>query len=64
MKGYYVIGFRNTDPIEFTGKNARARAILKANEIHKQGCEEVIIQHFDDNNPDGYMAGEECIIVS
>ena len=60
MKGYYVIP-KNGDPIEFTGQRARKRAITKAKQLYLQGDSEVFIQHFDDDNPDGYFAGEEMI---
>lgn len=61
MKGYYVIGFPQDEPIEFTGKNAKERALKKANEIHSQGCEQVIVERFDDSGDDGYL-GEQIII--
>lgn len=62
MKGYYVIP-RYDDPIEFTGKNSRKRAIAKMLELHEQGDNDVFVQRFDDDNTDGFFAGEETIYI-
>lgn len=63
MKGYYVIGYGDDEPIEFVGKGAKNRAIKKAKELYKNGCEDVFIQRFDDDNPDGYFADEPTIFI-
>ena len=62
MKGYYVIP-RTDDPIEFTGKNSRKRAIAKMLELNEPGDKDVFVQSFDDDNPDGFFAGEEVITL-
>lgn len=61
MKGYYIIT-TNEEPIEVVGRNARKRAIELALEIfHEHQDHGIIVQQFDDNNPDGYMAGLEFL---
>ena len=62
-KGYYVFGFSVDEPIEFTGRGCRQRALKKAREIYEMGCDNVIVQHFDDDNPDGCLANEECFFI-
>lgn len=62
MKGYYVIW--NEDTEEFSGRGAKARAIKRGKEIYNQGLDkEVFIQHFNDDNDDGFFAGEETIFI-
>ena len=59
MKGWYVIWTEDTE--EFRTKR---EALKRAKEIYKKGLDtEVFIQHFNDNNPDGYFAGEETIFI-
>ena len=62
MKGYYVIW--NEDTEEFSGRGAKASAIKRAKEIYNTGLDkEVFIQRFDDDNCDGYFAGEATIFI-
>lgn len=62
MKGYYVIW--NEDTEEFIGRGAKAKAIKRGKEIYNQELDkEVFIQHFDDDNNNGYFASEECIFI-
>ena len=59
MRGWYVIWTEDTE--EFRTKR---EALKRAKEIYKQGLDdEVFIQHFDDNNEDGYFAGEQSIFI-
>lgn len=64
MKGYYVIGDGGDEPIEFVGKNAKYRALKKAEEIAKKGVKDVTVKQFNDDDPDGYFANSETIIVN
>lgn len=59
MKGYYVIWSEDTE--EFKTKK---EALKRAKEIYNAGLDdEVFIQAFNDNNSDGYFAGEETIFI-
>ena len=62
MKGYYVIP-TESDLIEITGKGAKAKAIKVGKKFYNNGDKEVFISHFDDDNPDGFAAGEETIFI-
>ena len=62
-KGYYVISNPDDEPIEFTGRGCRQRALKKARQLYEDGCDFVMVQHFDDDNPYGYFANEECIFI-
>lgn len=62
MKGYYVIWKEDTE--EFSGRGAKAAAIKRGKEIYSQGLDkEVFIQRFDDDNYNGYFAGEETTFI-
>lgn len=59
MIGWYVIWTEDTEDFR-----TKREALKRAKEIYKQGLDyEVFIQHFNDNNPDGYFAGEETIFI-
>lgn len=59
MKGWYVIW--NEDTEDFSTKR---EALKRAKEIYNKGLDnEVFIQHYDDENPDGYSAGEQTIFI-
>ena len=59
MKGWYVIWTADTE--EYSTKK---EALKRAKEIYKQGLDnEVFIQHFNDNNADGYLANEPAIFI-
>ena len=59
MKGWYVIWTADTE--EYSTKK---EALKRAKEIYKQGLDnEVFIQHFNDNNADGYLANEPTIFI-
>ena len=59
MSGWYVVW--NEDTEEFKTKR---EALKRAKEIYNSGLDdEVFIQHFDDSNPDGYLAGEETVFI-
>lgn len=59
MKGWYVIW--NEDTEEFRTKR---EALKRAKQIYNEGLDkEVFIQRFDDDNPNGYFAGEETIFI-
>ena len=62
MKGYYVIP-SDSDPIEYTGRNAKRRALKMGIIIYRMGDEEVFIQAFDDDDPDGCFASGETIFI-
>ena len=58
-RGWYVIWTEDTE--EFRTKKD---ALKRAKQIYKQGLDsDVFIQHFDDNNEDGYFAGEDYIFI-
>ncbi len=63
MTGYYVIPSSNNEPLEFTGRGSKARALKVAKKLFSNGDSKVLVQRFDDNNPDGYMAMEEIIYI-
>ena len=59
MTGWYVIWCEDTEEFKL-----KRDALKRAKEIYKNGLDdEVFIQHFNDNNPDGYLAGEEAIFI-
>lgn len=59
MTGWYVIWKEDTE--EFKTKK---QALKRAKEIYNNGLDdEVMIQHFNDDNPDGYFAGEPYIFI-
>ncbi len=58
MKGWYVIHTNDTE--EFRTKKD---ALKRAKEIYRKVDKEVFIQHFDDNNLDGFLAGEKIIFI-
>lgn len=59
MTGWYVIWCEDTEEFKL-----KRDALKRAKEIYKNGLDdEVFIQHFNDNNPDGYLAGEETIFI-
>lgn len=60
MRGYYVIPL-NEDIIEFTGKNARKRAIKKAKELILKGDQETFIEQFNDDYDGGFLSEGEII---
>lgn len=62
MKGYYVVWKQDTE--EFSGRGAKAAAIKRGKEIYRDGLDEnVFIQRFDDDNWNGYFAGEAVIFI-
>ena len=61
MKGWYVIPVKS-DLEEFTGRGAKSRAIKRAKQLYNEGDSDVAIIHFDDNNDDGFLAGEDLIL--
>ena len=61
MKGWYVIPVES-DPEEFTGRGAKSRAIKRAKFLYNEGDSDVAIVHFDDDNDDGFLAGEDLIL--
>ena len=61
MKGWYVIVSDNgIEPIEFTGKGAKARAKKRAIELYVEGYDGFITP-FDDNGDEGYCTGNGSI---
>ena len=59
MKGWYVIP-SNDEPVEVKTKQ---KALSLGKKLYKQGDEEVFIQQFDDENSDGYFAGQKTIYI-
>lgn len=63
MRGYYVIPTEG-EPIEIDGKGAKSKALKIAKDIYQNGDDDVFIQRFNDDNPDGYFANEELIRIA
>lgn len=61
-KGYYIIPTAG-DPIEITGKGAKVKALNQAKDLYNKGDKEIFIIRFDDDNCDGFMAGEKTIFI-
>lgn len=63
MRGYYVIPTEG-EPIEITGKGAKSKALKIAKDIYQNGDNDVFIQKFNDDNPNGYFDNEEQIRIA
>jgi len=62
MRGYYVIPTEG-EPIEIIGRGAKCKALKIAKDIYQNGDNDVFIQRFNDNNPNGYFDNEEQIRI-
>lgn len=63
MRGYYVIP-TNEEPIEIIGRGSKSKALKIAKDLYQNGDDDVFIQKFDDDNPNGYFANEEQIRIA
>lgn len=61
-KGWYVIPSEG-EPIECVGKGAYQKALKEGKELFVKGDAEVMLQHFDDDNDDGFFAECKCIFI-